>query len=148
MAAKKVFTEIEIAATQDQVWSVLTDFDKIPEWSNSFQGLKGDFRDGGQATAYFKSPMGNKIMEFQHTLTYFKDGESFGWSDPFMLGMKDNHKYQLKTLDNGNTLFTQTDVLKGGASFLVGGIMASSMKKAYNEFNQQLKERVETIYAD
>ena len=87
-------------------------------------------------------------MEFQHTLIHVKEGESFGWSDPFMLGMRDNHIYQLKTLDNGNTLFSQSDALQGGASFLIGGFMINSMRKAYNEFNQQLKERVEVIYAD
>ena len=32
-----VFTEIEIDATADQVWAVLTDFEKLPEWSSSFQ---------------------------------------------------------------------------------------------------------------
>ena len=31
-----VFTEIEIDATADQVWAVLTDFKKLPEWSSSF----------------------------------------------------------------------------------------------------------------
>ena len=34
-----VFTEIEIDATADQVWAVLTDFEKLPEWSSSFQGV-------------------------------------------------------------------------------------------------------------
>ena len=34
-----VFTEIEIDATADQVWAVLTDFEKLPEWSSSFKGL-------------------------------------------------------------------------------------------------------------
>ena len=28
-----VFTEIEIDATAEQVWAVLTDFEKLPEWS-------------------------------------------------------------------------------------------------------------------
>jgi hypothetical protein len=37
-----------------------------------------------------------------------------------MLGMNDNHKYKLETLNNGNTLFIQTDGVEGGATFLLG----------------------------
>ena len=29
-----VFKEIEIDATADHVWAVLTDFEKLPEWSS------------------------------------------------------------------------------------------------------------------
>ena len=38
---REIFTQIEIEATREQVWSVLTDFEKMPEWSSSFQGIKG-----------------------------------------------------------------------------------------------------------
>jgi uncharacterized protein YndB with AHSA1/START domain len=31
-----VFTEIEINATPEQVWSVLTDWKNLKEWSSSF----------------------------------------------------------------------------------------------------------------
>ena len=30
----QVFTEIEIDATAEQVWALLTDFEKLPKWSS------------------------------------------------------------------------------------------------------------------
>ena len=33
-----VFTEIEIDATADQVWAVLTDFEKLPSGVHRFKG--------------------------------------------------------------------------------------------------------------
>ena len=38
-----VFAEIEIKAIRERVWKVLTDFEKMPEWSSSFQGVAGEF---------------------------------------------------------------------------------------------------------
>ena len=142
---KKVETQIEINATPEQVWAVLTDFEKMPEWSSSFQGIKGDFKEGGKATSYFKKPVGKGNMEFEHTLIDFEEGVSFGWSDPFAMGMKDHHVYRLEELPNGNTLFIQTDGVQGGATFLMGRLVAHNMKSMYNKFNKELKDRVEFL---
>ena len=143
---KRVFTEIEINATREQVWSILTDFDKMPEWSSSFQGMEGEFKAGGKASSYFKAPLGKKDMKFDHTIIEFKEGFSFGWSDPIMLGMKDHHIYKLEELPNGNTRFIQTDSVEGGLTFLMGKLMLNEMNKTYQKFNQELKERVESLY--
>ena len=43
---REVFTQIEIEATREQVWSVLTDFEKMPEWSSSFQSIGWCKRQG------------------------------------------------------------------------------------------------------
>jgi hypothetical protein len=143
---REVFTQIEINATKEQVWSVLTDFDKMPDWSSSFQGIVGEFKQGGKAKSYFKAPIGKKNMEFEHTIIEFAENVSFGWSDPLMLGMKDHHIYKLETLENGNTLFTQTDGVEGGATHFMGKLVTKNMEKSYLEFNQELKDRVESIY--
>ena len=50
-----VFAEIEIKAIRERVWKVLTDFEKMPEWSSSFQGVAGEFKKGGNATGYKKT---------------------------------------------------------------------------------------------
>jgi len=143
---KHVFTEIEINASRDRVWSVLTDFDKMPEWSSSFQGIEGEFKEGGKAKSYFKAPIGEKNMEFEHTIIEFEEEVSFGWSDPLTMGMKDHHIYKLEELPNGNTRFIQIDGVEGGATHFLGKLVTNSMKSMYLKFNQELKERVEKLY--
>ena len=49
-----VFTEIEIDATADQVWAVLTDFEKLPGWSSSFQGVNKPMALGEVSKAYIR----------------------------------------------------------------------------------------------
>ncbi|MEM9930403.1 MAG: SRPBCC domain-containing protein [Bacteroidota bacterium] len=142
---REVFTQIEINAPREKVWAVLTDFEKMPEWSSSFQGIKGEFKEGGKATSYFKAPIGGGNMEFQHTIIDFEEGVSFGWSDPLMMGMKDHHIYRLEDLPNGNTLLIQTDGVEGGATHFMGHLVTHNMKAMYLKFNQELKDRVESM---
>ena len=143
---REVFTEIEINASREQVWSVLTDFEKMPQWSSSFQGIEGEFKEGGKAASYFKAPIGKKNMKFEHTIIEFKEGVSFGWSDPLTMGMKDHHLYKLEELPNGNTRFIQTDGVEGGATHFLGKLVVNNMKSMYLKFNQELKEQVEKLY--
>ena len=138
-----VHAEIEINTPREKVWEVLTDFEKMSEWSSSFQRLEGEFKEGGKATSYYKGPMGE--MSFDHTIIEFKEGESFGWSDPVMLGMKDHHTFRLESLPNGNTRFIQTDGVQGGVSWLMGKMLEKNMAKGYETFNQELRERVESM---
>ena len=67
-----IFTEIEIDATADQVWAVLTDFEKLPEWSSSFQGVNKPVALGEVSTAYFKNPITGGMMEFTHEVIVTK----------------------------------------------------------------------------
>ena len=67
-----VFTEIEIDATADQVWAVLTDFEKLPEWSSSFQGVNKPMALGEMSTAFFKNPITGGMMELRMRLSFTK----------------------------------------------------------------------------
>ncbi|MGB1318757.1 MAG: hypothetical protein ACPG5W_11140, partial [Flavobacteriales bacterium] len=122
-----------------------TDFEKMPEWSSSFQGLEGDFVSDGKATSLFKGPIGGNV-KFEHTIIDFEEGTSFGWSDPFLAGMKDHHVYKLETLENGNTRFIQTDEVKEGVTKFMGHIIANQMEKDYAKFGKELKARVESMF--
>ena len=145
----QVYTEIEIHATREQVWSVLTDFEKLSDWSSSFQNLivEGSFETGVKATSYYKSPIPGHELKFEHHLIEVVQGVSFGWSDPLgFAGMTDHHIFKLETLDNGHTKFVQTDGVTGGASRFLGHLVANNMEGQYRKFNQELKARVESLF--
>ncbi len=79
------------------------------------------------------------------TIFKFEEGVTFGWTGTAMLGMKDHHSYSLHELPNGHTKLIQADSMRDGASFLLGGIMEKSGLQSYRKFNQELKERVESM---
>ena len=86
-----VFTEIEIDATADQVGAVLTDFEKLPEWSSSFQGVNKSMALGEVSIAYFKNPVTGGMKEFTHEGIVSEEGCAFGCSGDAILGRQDHH---------------------------------------------------------
>ena len=142
----QIYTEIEIAAPASVVWETLTDFERLQQWSTSFLGLKGEFRQGGKVEATFR--MFGRNRTFEHTLFDFEEGVQWAWSDPFAMGMVDHHVYRVEPLTETTCRFTQTDQVKGGRFDFVSRKIAGSTRQVYEGFNQQLKVEAERRYAE
>ncbi|MEP5154891.1 SRPBCC family protein [Planktotalea sp.] len=141
-----VFTSILIDAAPTAVWSTLTNFETMPDWSNgTLQTITGDISDGGSVVVTFlfgTDDQGNPVAnEIPHNLIY-TEGEIFGWSDPFPAeigGGHDNHLYQVVPC-NGKTLFVQSDEIVNNpyaANFV------NTLLPGYQQFNAELKATVE-----
>lgn len=143
-----VFTEIEISAPAEKVWSVLTDWPKLSEWSSSFVGISADqLAEGLSFKVFFKNPLHTDLLEFERVCTVYREGRQFGWSGELLSqGLKDNHIFTVVPLSEGRTLFKQEDGIHGKHSKLLNLISKSHLKSIYEKFNVQLKNRVETLY--
>lgn len=131
-------------APAEKVWAVLTDFDKLAEWSSSFVAFEGEFRKDGPAKVTFKMGIGNLTQVFDHPLVHFEEGRMFGWSAPIpMMHMHDNHKYIVEQREDGTTQFIQTDQFVGSGAHWVGGMLSKQTMQSYVQFNRDLKARVE-----
>lgn len=145
-----VFTEIEIDATPEQVWSVLTDWNKLPEWSSSFQGISTDgLTKGERSISYFKKPITGSNIEFEHEITDYEEGVKFGWSGKVAGNVKDHHIYSVEGTKDGKTIFRQEDgfhsVHQSHSSFM-NFVSKHGIKAAYVQFNKELKQRVELLF--
>ena len=138
----EVHTSIEIDAPHGVVWSTLTDFEHLADWSDSFVACVGDFRPGGHIRVTFRLPFGFDTNP-EHDVKFFEAGQQFGWSDPLGLGMTDQHIFRVEPLPGGRTRFIQNDHFQGGATHLMGRTLASQMSDMYKRFNRQLKEESE-----
>ena len=141
-----VYTSVLIEATPAQVWTTLTDFGAMADWSSStLQGMTGDIQDDGSVVITFVFGEGENgdpiVNEIPHTLSY-QEGVSFGWSDPFPAeigGGHDNHVYRLKACGE-RTMFIQSDEIVDNpyaANFV------SQLLPLYQLFNTELKTAVE-----
>lgn len=137
------YSDIIINATPEQVWEVLTDFESYSNWSHMFMDLKGDFKDQGNSTAYFQlNPKKEKVTEMEHVLTVI-EGKEFSWSDPFMFGMTDYHRFRVEATEDGKTKFIQSDECKGGMTWILGGKVSKVEAEHYPKYNRALKAEVE-----
>lgn len=142
-----VFTEIEINASPEEVWSVLTDWDKLKEWSSSFIGISTNkLIKGEKFVSYFKNPLTGGVMELEHVCSDYQEGKKFGWSGDMIGKTQDHHIYSLEPTPNGNTLFKQEDGLHGPHSRLLNFLAKHQMMSMYKKFNQELKDRVESLF--
>ena len=145
-----VFTEIEINATPQQVWAVLTDWEKLPEWSSSLQGISTDgLKKGDISKAFFKNPITGGNIEFEHEITDYEEGVKFGWSGNVVGNVKDHHIYSLEGTDSGTTIFRQEDGFHSehsSHSRFMNFISKHGIASMYKQFNKELKARVESLY--
>lgn len=139
---RSVYTELIINAPIEKVWKELTNFKEMPNWSKSLQKIEGDFRKNGLTDVYFMDNKG-KVGLYKHQLIYFEEGKLFGWSDPFIFGMVDNHKYQLVQISDHQTKLIQSDELNGFGTLLLGNYIVKIFLKSYTAFNEALKNRIE-----
>ena len=146
--SNSVFTEIEINASPEEVWSVLTDWEKLVEWSSSFIGISAEnMVEGERFLVYFKNPLSGKTLEFERVCTSYEEGKRFSWSGELSPhGCTDNHIFTVESTASGNTLFKQEDGIHGSYSKLINFLSSKHMKSMYEQFNSQLKERVESKY--
>lgn len=139
-----VHTEVTIDAPPEKVWAVLTDFEKLAEWSPGMVAFEGEFRQDGPAKVTFKIGIGQHTQNFDHPLVHFEEGRMFGWSAPLpMMHMHDNHKYIVEPREDGKTQFIQSDQFVGSGAHYIGGMFARQTMQNYVEFNRALKARVE-----
>jgi uncharacterized protein YndB with AHSA1/START domain len=137
---RRIETHIVIDAPPAAVWSVLTDWEHLADWSTSFVRLEGEFADGSEVTATFKV-LGIK-RRLKRTLRNVQEGAEFGWSDKFALGMVDRHRYRVESEGPHLTRFVQSDKVMGGTSLVFGALTAALLRNMYVEFNQQLMTEV------
>ncbi|MCT4665506.1 MAG: SRPBCC domain-containing protein [Flavobacteriales bacterium] len=137
-----IYTDIVINAPKEEVWNVLTNWEKMGDWSTSFIGLTGDIRDEGQIVAHYL--LGTDTLHFPHAL-HFVDGEEFGWADPiaFAPQITDNHLFKLEAISDCQTRFIQTDEFTGENPQFPLPALSAQTQEGYNLFNSQLKKEVE-----
>lgn len=140
---RKIYTDIIIGASAEQVWSVIKDTNSYKKWAVFLTDIQGELTDGNKITAKFQlNPSKEKYNSIDHTITV-KDGEYFYWAEKGPMGICDNHHFIVESIDKNTSKFIQKDELTKGATFLLGGYLSKIYVKGYQGFNRALKQEVE-----
>lgn len=137
----RIHTSTDIEAPADVVWATLTDPEGMSSWSSSLQRIDGDLREGGTITVALKAF--GLTRRLDHALIEYVPGQVLAWSDPFLLGMRDHHRLAITSTGETTCRFTNTDEVKGGLAWLLGGPVARSNLRAYVGFNGELRAEAE-----
>jgi hypothetical protein len=122
-------SEIEINASSETVWNLLTDTSKFPEWNPFIRRLSGELKVG-QKLVVFMQPSGTNGMEFKPDVVKVEPNHELRWLGHLIFpGLFDGeHIFQIESL--GDKLLKKS--------------LDTETRRGFNEMNQKLKERAES----
>ncbi len=140
---RKIYTDIIINAPKEKVWKVLSDTSNYKNWATFLVEIDGEIKDNGKIIAKFQmNPDKEKFNTIEHTISV-DEGSEFYWAEKGPMGITDNHHFKIESIDENTSKFIQSDELKGGMTWLLGGMLTKNYAKGYQAFNRKLKQQVE-----
>ena len=142
--AKEIRTSIVINASAEQVWKVLTDFEKYPEWNPFLKSITGNVKVGNKIRTRIEPPEA-KGMTFQPKVLAFSAGKEFRWIGHLLFpGLFDGeHSFELIVNPDGTTTFIQREKFRGILVPMFKKMLDVNTLNGFNQMNSALKERVE-----
>jgi hypothetical protein len=134
---------IEIDATPDEVWAVLSHFDDYDEWNPFVTSICGAAEKGARL-AVVLAPPGGRAITMKPTVRAAEASRRFAWLGHLGVpGIFDGaHEFLIDPGAEGTTVFTQRETFRGALVPFVGGVLKKT-EAGFVLMNQALKDRVE-----
>ena len=107
-------TSIEIHASRDRVWGILTDFAAYPAWNPFIRSIQGAHVAGATLNVTVQ-PVGGAAMAFKPRLLRFVPGKELRWKGQVLFpGIFDGeHYFEIDEVNPGTVRFTQGELFSG-----------------------------------
>ena len=141
---KELRTEIEIQASPEKVWQVLTDLDRYPEWNPFIHHAIGKAEVGGKVDITFKS--GSKEMTLHCTVIKAEPNKELRWRYhvglPFLF--KGEHSFVIEPVGENRVRFIDREVFTGLLVPLQAEDIDTNSRQGFEAMDKALKARTET----
>jgi hypothetical protein len=138
---KEVRTEIEINASPDTIWNILTDFGKYEKWNPFINRIVGDPTEGSKIEIHIETPAG-KSRKYEPTVIKVEQGRELRWIGKSLL-LNGEHIFAIEHLKQGRARFVHREVFYGILTSFFGKSLDTDIKQGFEEMNKALKERAE-----
>jgi hypothetical protein len=139
---KTLHTEITINASAEKVWSILTDFEKFPEWNFFIVSIEGEQKAGAQLTVGLQN--GKSVSVFKPKLVVYENNKAFEWKGKLPLGMfNGHHQLKIEKLNDKQVKFIHKEDFSGWLSGLIMSQIGEQTRKGFEAMNEALKKRAE-----
>ena len=140
---RQLRTHIEIEATPERVWEVLTDFAAYPEWNPFIQTIEGQAAPGSNLEVRI-APPGGRAMSFKPTVLEVSPRQELRWLGRVLVpGLFDGeHSLLIEPVDDSRVRFVQAERFTG----VLVPWFGKSLEKTHRGFtamNEALKRRAE-----
>jgi hypothetical protein len=145
MGIHHLHTEIEIDASAERVWAVLSDFSSYPQWNPFIRSVIGAPQQGARIQIVIQ-PSGGKVMRFSPVILAAETGRELRWLGRFLFpGLFDGeHRFLIEPLGEGKVRFQQSERFSGLLVSLLRGRLDRDTKRGFEEMNRALKAKAES----
>ncbi|MEV0380296.1 SRPBCC domain-containing protein [Nonomuraea sp. NPDC050643] len=139
---REIGSSIDIKATPEQVWAVLTDFSAYASWNPFIREGAGEAVVGGRLTLRMYPERG-RPMTFKPTVLTAEPGRALRWIGRLIVpGLFDGiHEFTLTQTPEGTHL-VQSERFKGLLVPFLGSMIEGTQRN-FERLNEALKQRVE-----
>lgn len=141
---RQLQTDIEIKATPERVWEILTDFGAYPDWNPFMIQAAGQATVGSRLRVRMRPP-GRRATTFRPKVLEAEPGRKLRWLGRLLLpGIFDGeHTFVIQPLGSGRVRLLQHEQFRGMLVPLLFGYLAEPTQAAFQQMNQALKDRAE-----
>ncbi|MCA1992437.1 MAG: SRPBCC domain-containing protein [Coleofasciculus sp. S288] len=141
---KELHSEIEIQASDERVWKLLTDFASFPQWNPFIRKVSGEAKQGQRLKVRIQ-PSDGGGMTFQPIILKVEPNRELRWLGHFLLpGLFDGeHIFMIEPLGENRVRFVHREIFKGKLVPLFTSQLDKDTKRGFEEMNQALKIQAE-----
>jgi hypothetical protein len=143
-SVKELRAEVEIEATPERVWCLLTDFSSFPDWNPFIRRARGQIQSGERLEVYIQ-PSGASGMTFRPMLLTVEPQRELRWLGRLLVpGLFDGeHIFTIEPLSARRVRFVQREVFRGILVPLLWRSLGRDTLRGFGEMNAALKTRAE-----
>lgn len=140
---REIDTEIEINASPERVWAVLTDFAAYPEWNPLVTSARGELKEGARLVIVVRVPDG-PTMTFKPRVLKVEPARELRWLGTLPLPglFNGEHIFRVEPAGAGRSRFLHGEKFTGLLIPFMGGTLKKT-ERGYVLMNEALKKRVE-----
>lgn len=144
--ARDIETTIDIHAPVADIWRILTDLPRYPEWNPLVVRASGSLVVGNRLDVAVRLP-GRRPMSFSPILISLLTEREFRWVGTFGISalFAGEHSFRLNPKRNGTTRFEHSERFTGFLSIFMGLHWYERVRQGFESMNQALKKRAETL---
>jgi hypothetical protein len=148
----EVNAAMEIAASPEAVWSVLTDLEHFKAWNPFIRDAAGTTEVGGTIRVRVRPSLGVGLglranLGLRAKVIARDDNRELRWRGhvgaPWLA--RGDHTFTIEPLDNGRVRFVQHETFAGVLPRLAGRLLARETQRGFDAMNHALEARVHEL---
>jgi hypothetical protein len=141
---KSIKDTVEINASPESVWRLLTTFEAYPEWNRFIRYVKGEPKVDARLEVSIQPP-GGREMKFRPTVTAFEPNRELRWrrrlwAPGIFTGV---YIFRIEEIGENRVRFSQTEKFTGLLVPFVGKSLYETTLAGYRQMNETLKRMAE-----